>query len=167
MDPSLQQTIDPNEAKIDQFYKDARNPATDLIAKTLENMRVFIWGSFIASDEILNTNNEPSLSTRDIARMDEAEGNWLYENIEGAVEEGKEFEVIKKDKSHDIKLSNSRLYPVDDATLQVVEMILNTFDAFPMANEVWNTSYFKHNLEHAFDYQSLQMEDWEEQYCED
>ena len=160
-------TSEQHDQIMDQFFNEAKNPAEKLLSDVLERLGVWVWGNFVSSRDILNISNEPSLSGQDLSRMDEAEHNWLCDNLDSAIDDGLRPQVVKPTEEHHQKLYSSRLYPVEQPLVDLVQEILNTFDAFVMDTQVFNNSYFKHNLSDSYDYQSCMMDDWEDMHIED
>lgn len=158
-------TEEQHDAMTDQFFQDIKNPSEKLISKTLEQLGVWIWGDYIASRDILDVSNEPSLSGHDLARMDEETHTWLDENLDNAIDVGNYPKQPSLPET--IKLHSSQLFPVEKDLLLLVESILNTFDAFVMDNTVYRASYFKENLPYCYSRTCCDMFDWDDQWIEE
>ena len=163
------------ESYEDMAWNKLENPCELIVRDLCKRLGVFIWGDYIANSEILNLANEPSLSPRDIARMEQAENEWIREAItdwaEDLVDKGEkpnfEAPVSKSFDDHNNavpKLYSSQIFPVDDDTINLLNTILTTFNAFVMAGDVLNAKEFKKHFELAWQYQCNQMEDWEDQW---
>lgn len=157
-------TPDEHDALCDKFFNEVQNPAAQVVKDILSNFNVFIWGDYIASAEIFNYDNEPSLSPNDIARMEEAEMTWINDMLCDVIDEGTVPKTVEAGAHSSIKLTSSEKYPVEDGVVQTIQIILDSFDAYVMGDLVWNSSYFKHNLPNAWEYQMCQMEGWETSY---
>jgi hypothetical protein len=152
----------------EEFFHQLQNPTEMLIKDLLKNMRVFVWGSYVANADILDTSKEPSLSRHDVSRQEQSEIEWLNDHVVDWAEEciNNGTTIIKQGEVSN-ELYSSELFPVDDAILRLLETIFMTFDAFVMGTCVYRNSVFRGNIRHAYDYQSCMMSDWDDQYIEE
>jgi|11_taG_2_1085331.scaffolds.fasta_scaffold19597_4 hypothetical protein len=152
----------------EEFFRHLQNPTEMLIKDLLRNMKVFVWGSYVANSDILNTNQEPSLSQHDVSRMEEGEIEWLNEHALNWAEDcidNNDTTIRQGEVSN--QLYSSELFPVSDEALRLLESIFMTFDAFVMGTCVYRNSVFRGNIRHAYDYQSCMMSDWDDQFIEE
>ena len=107
--------------------------------------------------------------------MEQSENEWVREQIENWAEElvdkGEKpnfdtpVSISFDDEDPAVpKLISSQIFPVDEDTINLLNTILQSFNAFVMAGDVLNAREFKKHFEKAWMYQTSQMDECEEQW---
>lgn len=138
------------------------HPLHNEIKCFLNALGVFVWGEYVADGTIhTDYDNDACFTTHDMYRKQEAEGTWIYEKAQDEAEEYPEFQALSVG---DVDYQSSTLYPVSDSKLEVCKRFLNSLDAFVMGEEITVASYFKNTVREAYDYQCVDMFEYDKHY---
>jgi len=141
------------------------NPCKHIILDTLSGLDVFVWGEYVANGDILRDfSRDSSISQAHLGRMYQSEEEFMHEQLwDNEKDEFPKYEMTNK--QHDLEYISSVLYPVDKNKLQVIQTILNSFDALVLGDqEVFPASYMKENFTEIYDYQQVMMYDYDAQF---
>ncbi len=138
-----------------EFYDTLHHPMRKNINEFLNNLGITVWGNWVGKTETMNdVNKDPYFTQMGINRLASDELDWIYDQVSHELDIKWDGEIPQLKSSQDnIVYENTEFFPVDEDTMKLVNLYLNSFDAFVIGTHVLIASHFQKHHDFVYHYQ--------------